>query len=109
MDPGVEPAPDDVAMQLYTSGTTGLPKGVMLTNANLGALIPQASEELGIDGDTVNIVAMPLFHIGGSGWALLGMAKGGHSVVLREVDPVAILRAIPEYAVTHAFFVPAVI
>jgi long-chain acyl-CoA synthetase len=96
-------------MQLYTSGTTGLPKGVMLTNANLGHLIPEGSKELEVDQDTVSMVAMPLFHIGGSGWALLGIANGGHSVIMREVDPAAILKAFEEQRVTHTFMVPAVI
>jgi long-chain acyl-CoA synthetase len=109
VDPGVEASPGDVAMQLYTSGTTGLPKGVMLTNGNLGALIPEGSKELGVDQDTVSMVAMPLFHIGGSGWALLGIANGGHTVVIREVDPVVILRTFEEQSVTHVFVVPAVI
>jgi long-chain acyl-CoA synthetase len=108
-DPGIEAAPNDVAMQLYTSGTTGLPKGVMLTNANLGALIPEGSKELGVDQDTVSMVAMPLFHIGGSGWALLGIANGGHTVIIREVDPTAILRAFEEQRVSHVFVVPAVL
>jgi hypothetical protein len=40
VDPGRAVAPTDVAMQLYTSGTTGLPKGAMLTNASLGTLLP---------------------------------------------------------------------
>ena len=54
-------------MQLYTSGTTGLPKGVMLTNANLSTAIGDAGETFHIREDTVSLVAMPLFHIGGSG------------------------------------------
>jgi long-chain acyl-CoA synthetase len=109
VDAGLESGPDDVAMQLYTSGTTGLPKGVMLTGANLGALIPEGSRELGIDQDSVSMVAMPLFHIGGSGWAMLGIANGGHTVIVRDVDPVAILRAFEEHKVSHVFVVPAVI
>jgi long-chain acyl-CoA synthetase len=108
-DPGVEAAGGDVALQLYTSGTTGLPKGVMLTNDNLFSLVPHAAEQWEIDENSVNLVAMPLFHIGGSGWALVGMYHGGDSVVLREVDPVAILAAVPRHAITHGFLVPAVL
>ena len=44
-------APDDVAMQLYTSGTTGLPKGAMLTNANLGTLLPHVGPLVAVRRD----------------------------------------------------------
>ena len=108
-DPGVPSAPGDVAMQLYTSGTTGLPKGAMLTNANLGALLPHVSPEWGFDPTTVNLVAMPLFHIGGSGWALVGMWNGSHSILFREFVPQEILAAIPRHRITNALFVPAML
>ena len=72
-DPGHVGTDDEVSMQLYTSGTTGLPKGVMLTNANLSTAISEAGHTFSIAEDTVSLVAMPLFHIGGSGWALCGM------------------------------------
>jgi long-chain acyl-CoA synthetase len=108
-DPGIEPALDDISMQLYTSGTTGLPKGVMLSNANVATATAAAGEIFHIADDTVSLVAMPLFHIGGSGWALCGMSRGGRSVILRDVDPVEILRLIETEAVTETFFVPAVL
>ncbi|MEO5680282.1 MAG: long-chain-fatty-acid--CoA ligase [Acidimicrobiales bacterium] len=105
VDPKPPTADDDVAIQLYTSGTTGLPKGVMLTNWNLSGLI-EAGTQLEIGRQTVSMVAMPLFHIGGSGWALFGMAAGAHSILVREIDPVAILQLVPEHKITHTFLVP---
>ncbi|MEY2567632.1 MAG: hypothetical protein QOE35_2161 [Actinomycetota bacterium] len=108
-DPGVQSGPDDVAFQLYTSGTTGLPKGVMLTNNNLFALLPTAAPDWGFDENSVNLVAMPLFHIGGSGYATVGLFVGCHSILMREVDPVAMLQLIPEKGVTNLFAVPAVL
>ncbi len=105
IDPDLPTTDDDVAIQLYTSGTTGLPKGVMLTNRNFAGLVEMGAQ-VEIGADTVSMVAMPLFHIGGSGWALFGMASGAHSVVVREIDPVAVLQLIPKHRITHAFLVP---
>src|SRR5262245_31631179 len=108
-DPGGMSAPDDVAMQLYTSGTTGLPKGAMLANRNLGAILPHVSNPWSFDATSVNIVAMPLFHIGGSGWALCGMWNGAHSILFREFVPQEILDGLTRHRVTNALFVPAML
>jgi long-chain acyl-CoA synthetase len=108
-DPGHVGGPDEVSMQLYTSGTTGLPKGVMLTNANLSTAIGEAGDTFHIGDDTVSLVAMPLFHIGGSGWALCAMSRGGRSVILRDVDPEVLLQLIAAERITEMFVVPAVL
>jgi long-chain acyl-CoA synthetase len=108
-DPGHIGQPDDVSLQLYTSGTTGLPKGVMLTNANLSTAISEAGVTFHISDDTVSLVAMPLFHIGGSGWALCAMSRGGRSVILRDVDPVVLLALLERERITEMFVVPAVL
>jgi long-chain acyl-CoA synthetase len=108
-DPGHEGRADEVSMQLYTSGTTGLPKGVMLTNANLSTAVSEAGHTFRIDAETVSLVAMPLFHIGGSGWALCGMSRGGRSVIQREVDPQQLLHLIQTERITEMFVVPAVL
>ena len=108
-DPGHVGAADDVSMQLYTSGTTGLPKGVMLTNANLATAVAAAGDTFHIGEDTVSLVAMPLFHIGGSGWALCAMSRGGRSVILRDVDPALLLELIATERITEMFVVPAVL
>jgi long-chain acyl-CoA synthetase len=108
-DPGHVGEPEDICMQLYTSGTTGLPKGVMLSNANLSTAISEAGHTFSISDDTVSLVAMPLFHIGGSGWALCAMSRGGRSVILREVDPTQLLSLITTEHITEMFLVPAVL
>jgi long-chain acyl-CoA synthetase len=108
-DPGFEPGPDDVVTQLYTSGTTGLPKGAMLSGRNISCILREADLVFHIGSDTVSLVAMPLFHIGGTGWALAGMSRGGHSVILRDVDPAEALRLIERHRITETFVVPAVL
>ncbi len=108
-DPGFEPGPDDVVTQLYTSGTTGLPKGAMISGRNISCILTEADRVFHIGTDTVSLVAMPLFHIGGTGWALCGMSRGGHSIIARDVDPVAVLQMVEEHRVTETFVVPAVL
>jgi long-chain acyl-CoA synthetase len=109
IDPGHHSSPDDVVLQLYTSGTTGLPKGVMLAESNLMSLLPQGGPTLGLEPQSVNMVPMPLFHIGGSGYALIGFYAGCHTILIREVDPTEMLRVITQHRVTNTFVVPAVL
>jgi len=108
-DPAVDVGWEDTCYQLYTSGTTGLPKGVELTNRNFFEMLPAASGEWFFDSDSVNLVAMPLFHIAGSGWGVVGLFNGGANVLLRDIDPAEILELIPRYGVTNALLVPAVL
>jgi acyl-CoA synthetase (AMP-forming)/AMP-acid ligase II len=99
---------DECCLQLYTSGTTGFPKGAMLTHRGLIAHTRTAAEAFRIGPDTVNVVAMPLFHVSGTSWALLGMHEGGRTIIVRDVVPDAVLDLIERERGTHAFFVPAV-
>jgi long-chain acyl-CoA synthetase len=109
VDPGTPSGPEDVAFQLYSSGTTGRPKGVMLSNSNFFSLLPLAKEMWELSPDAVNLAAMPLFHIGGGGWATAAMYEGATTVIVRDLDPAALITLIPQRRVTHAFLVPAVL
>ena len=94
--------------QLYTSGTTGLPKGAMLNALNLFGL----TGSLGIEIPEVRaggraLVAMPLYHIGGCGWALAAMTAGSTAVVIKEFNPVEVLDVFEQQKVETGFLVPA--
>ena len=108
-DPGSIADAEDTVYQLYTSGTTGLPKGVLTTHNNLLSVMGPGLEPLKFSEESVNLVCMPLFHISGSGWGVTGIFKGATSILLRDVDMQEILRVIPAHGITHSVFVPAVL
>ena len=108
-DPEEPLTPGDIAYQLYSSGTTGRPKGVQLTQANLMAGMDLYPQIMGLGPDSVSMVPMPLYHIGGGGWALAGLAQGATSILIREVVPDRLIDTIVEERVTHGFLVPAVL
>jgi long-chain acyl-CoA synthetase len=108
-DPGVTTRPDDVAFLMYTSGTTGSPKGVMLSNDNYFSKATGIANQWRFDADSVSLAVMPMFHMAGSGWALVGLYEGCTTVVLRDVDPPAILNALARHGVTNMLLVPVVI
>ncbi len=108
-----EAAPDDVVLQLYTSGTTGFPKGALLTHRSLLGTVEKGSltgeSWSGWDDSDVCLIAMPLFHIGGTGWALHALAAGASGVVLARPDIALMIDAIGRFRVTKMFAVPAVL
>jgi acyl-CoA synthetase (AMP-forming)/AMP-acid ligase II len=108
-DPQILIEPDDVVMQLYTSGTTGRPKGVQLTHANLLTALAAAKEWWPAQQRDVGLQCMPQYHLAGIMVGYLGLAAGSRNVVVREVNPGEILRLISSERVTMAVFVPAVL
>ena len=102
--------PDDAVLQLYTSGTTGNPKGAVLTNRNLFALrVPGEKAEQPwshFDADEAILICMPCAHIGGTGLGIMAMSSGIRAIVQEEFTPDGVLGAF-EQGITRLFIVPA--
>ena len=103
-------AEDDVALIMYTSGTTGRPKGAMLTHGNIWWNNINALLAYDVREDDVSLLVAPLFHIGGlNTCSLVIWEKGGHIVLHRSFDPQRCLDALVAYRVTTMFAVPAML
>lgn len=102
---------DEAVLQLYTSGTTGHPKGAVLSNRNLFGLrkasLDNPPEHTLWDEDEAVLVAMPCAHIGGTGLGVMALAAGLPGVVLTEFDPPRVFDAVENRGVTRFFIVPA--
>jgi long-chain acyl-CoA synthetase len=106
------PAPcapaDDVAVLLYTGGTTGTPKGAMLTHRNIVAnTIQFAGWYDFLPGDETSLCAIPFFHSGGmSGVMNVPLSAGATLIVFRRFNASSVARAVGRYGVTRLFGVP---
>jgi acyl-CoA synthetase (AMP-forming)/AMP-acid ligase II len=103
-----ETTPDDVCLVMYSSGTTGRPKGVMLTQRNIIEHTVNAHEGWAFDPGDKNMVSMPLFHVGGTSYIQQGVHDGVPTVMTREADGASLAGAILAGA-NRTFLVPAVL
>ncbi len=112
-DPLLPVTTDDVAIQMYTSGTTGHPKGVQLMHRcffDLWRQPPNDDMDFNVwTEDDVSLVAMPSFHIGGVGWGIMGLRPGARNIVVREFEPGVTLEMIQQHGISKLFLVPAAI
>ncbi len=100
-------APGDCFVQLYTSGTTGFPKGTMLTHRGMVAHSRHVSQSQDFGPGSRAQVAMPLFHVGGTSYSLMAVNSGARIFMMRMPDPAAALTMIEAEKITHTFYVPA--
>lgn len=108
-EPAVSAHPDDTVVQMYTSGTTGFPKGVELGHSGVLACVSSMMGETAWPAGEITLVTAPLFHTAGSAYAHCALQSGGTIVLLDELSPARVLEAIGEHGVNQALFVPALI
>jgi acyl-CoA synthetase (AMP-forming)/AMP-acid ligase II len=115
VDPGAAPErvevdPEDLAVLPYSSGTTGLMKGVMLTHRNLVANIEQAWNSMPLTDEDVLVGLMPFFHIYGQTVVLnMGLAKGSTIVTMQRFECDELMDLIEKYGVTWLHIAPPVV
>jgi len=105
---GLNVSEDQLAVLVYTSGTTGKPKGAMLTHGNLFAAVNMKKAILDFQDSDRILAVLPLCHIYGLSVVMLGMmSQGGSMVIVEKFEPVTVLKAIQNRKVTITPAVPA--
>jgi acyl-CoA synthetase (AMP-forming)/AMP-acid ligase II len=107
--PGLEVKPAHLHAVMYTSGTTGRPKGAMITHDAYVALIADWARELGADAGDRILLSMPFFHVGARSQGGALTYVGGTMVILRSFDAQAIVETIPAERITQLHLAPTLV
>ncbi len=108
-DPNHSTMEDDTILLVYTSGTTGLPKGAEISSRNMGGIAKPIIETFNYRPNSVILLLLPMFHIGGCAVGHTSLYVGCTNVIHREFDPVRIFNDIPRHQVTLLAMVPAML
>lgn len=107
-EPNHDIALEEPHMMMYTSGTTGRPKGALLTHSNTVWNAINALVDISVESDDITLTVAPLFHIGGMNiFTTPTLYKGGTVLLQDQFNPIDILKAIEQEKVTTLFLVPA--
>ena len=107
--PAFRPSTDDDLYQMYTSGTTGRPKGAVLTQRAIGDHLHQLRLAMPLFPGERQLAVMPLFHAGMAIGLYHAVACGGELVIHEAFEPEAVVRAMSEEGIAVASLVPAMI
>jgi acyl-CoA synthetase (AMP-forming)/AMP-acid ligase II len=103
-------SPDDLVVLPYSSGTTGVSKGVMLTHRNLVANVVQTSALVGLRESDVMMAVLPFFHIYGMQVMMnCGLAAGATLVTMPRFDLEVFLRAHQQHRITYCYVAPPIV
>ncbi|MFN0204703.1 MAG: fatty acid--CoA ligase [Planctomycetota bacterium] len=113
VDPQIATDPEDAAVQMYTSGTTGRPKGVQLAHRSFFAIVSELKRHgdpwIGWNESDVALHNIPAFHIGGLWWAMTALSAGATLIIMDAFVANAAIELIARNRVTKACMVPAMI
>lgn len=107
-DPHRDGTGDDLFSIMYSSGTTGRPKGVTTTVAGFLWAVSAFGTQFDVSASSVSLVPTPYYHIAAGGWSLIALAVGGRIVQFTEVTPAGLIAAIVGHRATHVIMVPTV-
>ena len=111
--PSLVYSPNDVVVQMYTSGTTGNPKGVQLANYSFFRLMQGMKSQgdlwMSLNPEDTLLLGLPQFHIGGLWWAMQGFIAGAKNIIVDMFVAWKVLKLIEQHQITKVAMVPAMI
>ncbi|MEO6957200.1 MAG: long-chain-fatty-acid--CoA ligase [Antricoccus sp.] len=108
-DPGYQAGASECQLIQFSSGTTGQPKGIMLSGRNFSAALTGVADRVDIDENAIAMAPVPFFHITGLVLALTAINKGSILLLKMPAGPADLIRLLVEEGVTHAVGVPTLI